>query len=202
MNTVLFDYLDDFCTAYLDDILIYSDNELENEEHVRKVLLRLRKAGLQADIKKTEFHVTRTKYLGFIISTDGIEVDLEKVSAISSWGYSTTIRGVHSWLGFCNFYRRFIQDYGRIARPLTYLTGKDVPFNFDNTYKESFEKLRTALTSAPILRHYHPELETMVETDASDGVVAGIFSQRTATDEPWHPVGYFSKIMSPAELNY
>ena len=84
MNTVLFDYLDDFCTAYLDDILIYSDNELEHEEHVCKVLLCLRKAGLQADIKKTEFHITRTKYLGFIISTDGIEVDPEKVSAISS----------------------------------------------------------------------------------------------------------------------
>ena len=84
INTVLFDYLDDFCTVYLDDILIYSDNELEYEEHVRKVLLRLRKAGLQTDIKKTEFHVTRTKYLGFIISTKGIEVDLEKISAINS----------------------------------------------------------------------------------------------------------------------
>ncbi len=108
MNTVLFDYLDDFCTAYLDDILIYSNNELEHKEHVRKVLLRLRKAGLQADIKKTEFHVTRTKYLGFIISTQGIEVDPEKISAIDSWRYPTTVRGVQSWLGFCNFYRRFI----------------------------------------------------------------------------------------------
>jgi hypothetical protein len=202
MNTVLFDYLDDFCTIYLDDILIYSDNELEHEEHVRKVLLRLRKAGLQADIKKTEFHVTRTKYLGFIISTKGIEVDPEKISAINSWGYPTTVRGVQSWLGFCNFYRRFIQDYGRIARPLTQLTGKDVLFNFDASCQEAFDKLRTALVSAPILRHYRPELETMVETDASDGVVAGILSQRTAIEEPWHPVGYFSKTMSPAELNY
>jgi RNase H-like domain found in reverse transcriptase len=80
--------------------------------------------------------------------------------------------------------------------------GKDVPFNFDNTCKESFEKLRTALTSAPILRHYHPELETMVETNALDGVIAGIFSQQTAINEPWHPVKYFSKTISPAELNY
>ena len=82
MNDVLFDYLDDFCTAYLDDILIYSDNELEHEEHVTKVLERLRKAGLQADIKKCEFSVTRTKYLRFIISTNGIEVDPEKVEVI------------------------------------------------------------------------------------------------------------------------
>ena len=102
------EYLDDFCTAYLDDILIYSDNPLEHEEHVRKVLLQLRKAGLQADIKKCEFNVTRTKYLGFVISTDGIEVDPEKVEAIRNWKQPTTVRGVRSFLGFCNFYRRFI----------------------------------------------------------------------------------------------
>jgi Reverse transcriptase (RNA-dependent DNA polymerase) len=83
MNDVLFDYLDDFCTAYLDDIMIYSDNELEHEEHVRKVLQRLRQAGLQADIKKSEFGVKRTKYLGFIISTDGIEADPEKTAIIN-----------------------------------------------------------------------------------------------------------------------
>jgi len=85
MNDVLFDYLDDFCTAYLDDILIYSDNELEHEEHVKKVLQCLRNAGLQADIKKSEFSVKWTKYLGFIISTDGIETDPEKTIAITQW---------------------------------------------------------------------------------------------------------------------
>jgi hypothetical protein len=82
MNDVLFDYLDDFCTAYLDDILIYSENELDHQEHVCKVLSRLREAGLQADIKKSEFSVTRTKYLGFYVSTDGIAVDPEKIEAI------------------------------------------------------------------------------------------------------------------------
>ena len=82
MNNILFDYLDNFCIVYLDNILIYSDNELEHEEHVRKVLQRLRNAGLQADIKKSEFSVKRTKYLGFIISTDGIETDPEKTSVI------------------------------------------------------------------------------------------------------------------------
>jgi hypothetical protein len=69
INKVLFDYLNDFCTAYLDDILIYSDNVLEHKHYVKLVLWRLREAGLQVDIKKTKFHVTRTKYLGFIIST-------------------------------------------------------------------------------------------------------------------------------------
>jgi hypothetical protein len=94
MNIVLFDYLDDFCIAYLDNILIYLDNKLDHEEHVCKVLLRLYKVGLQADIKKSEFYVTCTKYLGFIISTKGIEVNLEKISAINSWGYPTIVRGI------------------------------------------------------------------------------------------------------------
>ena len=82
MNDVLFDYLDDFCMAYLDDILIYSEDELEHTEHVRKFLKRRQEAGLQVDIKKSEFNVKRTKYLGFIIGTNGIEVDPEKIEVI------------------------------------------------------------------------------------------------------------------------
>lgn len=201
MNDVLFNYLDDFCTAYLDDILIYSDNELEHEVHVKKVLERLREAGLQADIKKCEFSVTRTKYLGFIISTNGVEVDPEKVEIIREWKEPCTVKGVQSFLGFCNFYRRFIRDYGTIARPLTRLTRQDIPFIFDSDCSEAFQELKERLLSAPILRHYDPELETILETDASDGVVAGILSQLHPDDE-WHPVAFFSKTMAPAECNY
>ena len=84
MNDVLFNYLDDFYTAYLDDILIYSDNKLEHEHHVKKVLDRLRNTSLQINLKKCEFYVTRTKYLGFIISTDSIKVNPEKISIVKN----------------------------------------------------------------------------------------------------------------------
>lgn len=200
VNDLFLDLLDDFLTVYLDDILIYSDDELTHESHVRMVLERLQKAGLQADIKKSEFHVTKTKYLGFIISPEGIEVDPEKVAVIKSWGEPNTVRGIQSFLGFCNFYRRFIKDYSRIARPLSRLTHKDTPFRFDEKCKEAFNKLKELLVNAPILEHYDAGLETKIETDASDGVVAGLLSQKHG--ELWHPIAFFSKTMAPAECNY
>lgn len=201
MNDVLFEYLDNFCTAYLDDIIIYSEDVTEHELHVRKVLERLRQAGLQVDIKKCEFSVTRTKYLGFIISTDGIEVDPEKVTVVRNWPYPKTVKGVQAFLGFCNFYRRFISGYGAIAKPLNQCTRKDQVFEFDAQCKAAFDKLRDALTTAPILVHYQPDHESMLETDASDGTVAGVLSQKQP-DGLWRPVAYFSKTMIPAECNY
>jgi len=202
INDIFFDYLDDFLTAYLDDLLIYSDNELEHTEHVRKVIKRLQEAGLQIDIKKCEFDVKRTKYLGFIVSTDGIEVDPEKVAVIHAWQAPTTVKGVQSFLGFCNFYRRFIRNYGRIAKPLTRLTRKDISFVFNEECREAFKELKDRLTSAPVLGHYDPQRQTMLELDASDGVVAGVFSQLDPSDGQWHPVAFFSKTMAPAECNY
>jgi len=201
MNDVLFDYLDDFCTAYLDDVIIYSENELEHEEHVRKVIQRLRQAGLQGDIKKSEFSVKQTKFLGFIISTDGIKADPEKTFVIDQWEPPRTVKGVQSFLGFCGFYRRFIKDYGRIAKPLNHLTRKDQPFKFDLACKRAFKELKRRLVSAPVLAHFDPQLPLRVETDASDGVVGSAFSQKHSDGE-WHPVAFFSKTMEDAELNY
>jgi hypothetical protein len=82
-------------------------------------------------LKKCEFGVTRTKYLGFIISTEGIEVDPDKVSVVRDWKAPGTVRGIQSFLGFCNFYQRFIRDYGIIAKPLVRLTKTAVPFVFN-----------------------------------------------------------------------
>jgi hypothetical protein len=186
MNDILFDYLDVFCTAYLDDVLIYSENELEHEDHVKKVLQRLHDAGLQADIKKCEFHVKRTKYLGFIVTTEGIEVDPDKVSVVKEWQPPQTVKGVQSFLGFCNFYRRFIRDYGLIAKPLIRLTRKDIDFQFTDDCLGAFEELKQRLVTAPVLAHYHSDRETMLETDASNGVLAAVLSQQDSNGE-WAP---------------
>jgi hypothetical protein len=109
-------------TYFIDDILIYSNNELKYQAYVKLVLDRLRAAGLQAAIEKCEFHVTETKYLGFIVSTKGIKVDIVKIKIIIRWEQPTTIKGIQAFLGFCNFYRRFIENYSRVAKPLHFLT--------------------------------------------------------------------------------
>ena len=129
INWTLREHLDDFCSAYLDDVLIYTDGDLrQHREHVRKVLSKLQAAGLQVDIKECEFEVKTTKYLRFIIEAGKeISMDLAKVAAIREWEALKTVKGVRSFLGFANFYRRFIKNFAQLAAPLTRLTG-DVPF--------------------------------------------------------------------------
>lgn len=201
MNDVLFEYLDSFCTAYLDDIIIFSESQAEHDIHVRQILEKLRSAGLQVDLKKCEFGVKRTKFLGYILTIDGIEVDPDKIEVIRDWKYAKTVREIQSYLGFCNFYRRFIKDYGKICAPLNHLTNKGVVFNFDTKCQEAWDTLRTALMAAPVLHHFNTDYETMMETDASDGVVSGVLSQKQR-DDLWHPVAYFTKTLKPAENNY
>ena len=120
---------------------------------------------------------------------------------IEEWEPPRTVKGVQSFLGFCNFYRRFIRNYGRIAKPLNRLTRKNQPFKFDTACEQAFRELKRRLVSAPLLVHFDPNLPSMLETDASDGVIAGVLYQRQSSGD-WHPVAYYSKTMIDAELNY
>lgn len=200
INGVLMDCLGEFCRAYVDDIIIYSNSIAEHERHVETVLKRLRDAGLQADIKKCEFHVTHTKFLGFVISTDGISTDPEKIEAVTQWKTPKTLKGVQSFLGFCNFYRDFIPEYSRVAAPLVKLSRKDVIFSWSQDCWEAFEQMKVLLTTSPVLAYFQYGLETKLETDASDGVVSGVLSQNH--NGTWKPVGYYSETMHGAEMNY
>jgi hypothetical protein len=100
----LIEYLNEFITAYINNLLIFSENELDYKKHIKKVLARLKEAELHANIKKSEFYITRTKYLRFIISTEGIKANPKKIKAVKYWNTPSTLKGVQSFLGFCNFY--------------------------------------------------------------------------------------------------
>ena len=137
--------------VYLDDILIYSENPANYTEHVQEVLRRLRKHNLFALADKCEFHTDTVEYLGYIMSPDGLTMDQKKVQAITDWPEPRKVRDVQSFLGFANFYRRFIPNYSEIVLPLTRLTRKTVPWNFSTECRTAFDRLKQAFTSAPIL---------------------------------------------------
>ncbi|THC87525.1 hypothetical protein EYZ11_013030 [Aspergillus tanneri] len=207
-------YLDVFCTAYLDDVLVYSEDPKDHTEHVLKVLRRLLERGLHVDIDKCEFSVTQVKYLGLIVSTDGISMDPEKVEAIRLWERSQSVKDVQVFLGFAGFYRRFIPGFSQLTYPLnevtkgsqTYTTVSGqtkvryAPFQWTPECEKAFQTLKEAFTTAPILAYFDLLKETWVETNSSDLVTAGILSQMHG--DILRPVAYFSKKISPAETNY
>ncbi|KAH0358992.1 hypothetical protein KCU65_g10159, partial [Aureobasidium melanogenum] len=201
INDTLREHLDVFCTAYLDDILIYSEDEAKHERHVKLVLEKLREAGLQVDITKCEFNVEQVEYLGLMVTTEGTRMDPKKVQTILEWPELKNVKDVQSLLGFANFYRRFIYGFSAIVSPLTALTKKGVQFKMDEKALEAVETLKKAFTSNTILRHFDPDRETIVETDASDFVSGGILSQYD-NEGILRPVAFFSKKHNPAECNY
>ena len=201
INSVLHEFLDKFASAYLDDIIVYSKSKKEHREHVRKILQALQKAGLQIDIKKCEFTVQETKYLGLIITSDGIKMDPQKVKAILDWKFPMGIKDLQSFLGFANFYRRFIKGYSTIARPLTDMLKNTGPWLLSEEAKTAFESLKKAFTSAPVLAYFDPKKKTVLETDASNWASGGVLSQY-GEDGVLRPVAYFSSKHSPQECNY
>ncbi|KJZ69408.1 hypothetical protein HIM_11204 [Hirsutella minnesotensis 3608] len=201
INEVLRPFLDRFCTAYIDDILIYSNDLASHRLHVKSVLQALEAAGLQLDVRKCEFETTEVKYLGMIISTTGVRMDPAKVDCLVNWETPVNVKDVQAFLGFSNFYRRFIKGFSRIVRPLVALTRKLVKWNWTPSCQEAFDALKSSFTSAPILRHFDPAKEVFVECDASDFVSSGILSQED-DQGVLHPVAFMSKKYDPAECNY
>jgi hypothetical protein len=129
-------------------------------------------------------------------------MDPGKVKAVLEWPTPTTVKDVQSFLGFANFYRRFIASFSVSAKPLTSLTKKDTIFNWSPECEAAFQDLKQWLVSTPVLAHYHADREMFVETDTSDYAAAAILSQINPSDNFLHPLAYFSRSMTPAELNY
>ena len=204
MNESFFDVLDNFVSIYLDDILIYSKTREEHTNHIRVVLERLREIGIEADIRKCEFYTQEVKYLGVIVTPNGIRMDPEKVRAIQEWEKPATgkdITAVRRFLGFCNYYRRFIQGFSRIARPLNNLLTKTSPGEWTEQCDKAFEELKKIVATEPVLRHFDPKRQSYIECDASDTCTGGILSQLD-DDDQLRPIAFFSTSMSPAERNY
>ena len=152
INWVLHDELDICCSAYIDDVVIYNDTQKEHCSAVLRIIRKLADVGLQLDFDKNEFEGGIIKYLGYLIKTgQGLRADPKKLEAIQKWEPPTKVRGVRGILGFCNYYRQFIDGYSRIAEPLTRLTRKHQPFHWTLECQHSFEQLKNTLIKAPLL---------------------------------------------------
>ncbi|RKK72672.1 hypothetical protein BFJ68_g18271, partial [Fusarium oxysporum] len=201
INNVLRQYLDVFVVCYLDDILIFSDNEEEHKEHVHKVLKALQDANLLVEPEKSHFHVKEVDFLGHTITPGEIRMERKKISAVADWPKPTTVKEVQSFLGFANYYRRFIKDFSKIANPLTELTKKERKFIWLPETQDAFDQLRQAILSEPVLVMFDPNKEIELETDSSDFALGGQIGQRDDQGK-LHPIAFYSHKLHGPELNY
>jgi hypothetical protein len=151
MNKVFMEYLGKFVVVFIDDILIFSKTEEEHENHLRLVLEKLRSNQLYAKFSKCEFWLTEVTFLGHVISAGGVLVDLGKVRDVLNWMPPTSVPEIQSLLGLAGYYRQFLKDFSKAAKPMTKLLEKNRAFEWTEECQTSFEELKKYLTSAPVL---------------------------------------------------
>ena len=201
VNSIFADMLDVCVMVYLDDILIYFSNSTAHHKQVWEVLRCLCANGLYLKLEKCKWHSETVKYLGYILSPSGLSMAQDKIQTILDWPELWKVKDIQAFLGFTNFYHRFIQGYLNIVVPLMHLICKGVPWSFSNDCWKSFLRLKEAFTSAPVLARWIPDTPITVETDTSDYAVAAILSI-TCSNNEIHPVVFHSYTLSRAELNY
>ncbi|CAM4349732.1 unnamed protein product [Leuciscus chuanchicus] len=202
INDVLRDMLNVFVFVYLDDILIFSPSLQVHVQHVRRVLQRLLENRLFVKAEKCTFHAHSVTFLGSVISAEGISMDPAKVQAVTEWPIPESRVALQRFLGFANFYRRFIRNFSQVAAPLSALTSVKSSFKWSESAQRAFDQLKHLFTTAPILVTPDVSKQFIVEVDASEVGVGGVLSQRSDSDNKVHPCAYFSHRLSSAERNY
>src|SRR3981189_1705588 len=189
-------------SIYLDDILIFTSTLEEHRPISRMVMERLRSHKLYLRHEKCKFEKTRIEYLGVIISHNKVEMGPVKIAGVSEWPTPTNKKEVQSFVGFINFYQRFILNFSQHAHPLFDLTMKDIRFIWGLPQEDAFMMLKGLVTSAPILALPDSNLPYRLEADTSRVATGAVLSQQSCEDSKWHPVSFLSKVLSPVEHNY
>jgi len=185
---------------YLDNILIFSKSLTEQHKMTQEVLRRLRLHDLYLKPEKCKFNKLKTEFLGLIISKGQIEMDPVKHSGVTDWPTPKKLKDIQAFMGFANFYRRFIKDFSEIARPMNDLTKKNTLWNWGAEQQQVFKILKKKFTEAPVLKMADPAKKYRMECDASNYATGAILSQEH--DGQWHPVAYQSKSFNETERNY
>ncbi|XP_072169909.1 uncharacterized protein [Diadema setosum] len=195
--------VNEFATAYIDDIIIYSESWDEHLAHVREVLGRLRAAGLTAKPSKCKFARKEVLYLGFVLGEGCVKPEPAKIDAVVNFPQPVTKTDVRAFLGLTGYYRKFIPNYSKVAAPLSDLTRKNEPrlVRWNSKCSEALEVLKHALVKSPVLRNPDFEKEFIVQVDASDRGIGAVLSQKDEKVEE-HPIAYISKKLLPREQRY
>jgi hypothetical protein len=186
---------------YLDDIVVYSQNLEEHWVHVKQVLQTLRENKLYCKKEKCHFGSNSISFLGYIISSKGVSMDPKKIASIETWPAPATLKQLQEFLGFANFYRRFIPNFSPVTKPPTSLLKKDVTFTWTTIQQAAFANLKLQFTSASMLMHPDDSKPFYVETDASDFGIGGVISQLNH-EQLLQPIAFYSRQLNSAERNY
>jgi hypothetical protein len=200
MMAIFSDIIGKTMEVFMDDFTVYGSSFDSCLSHLESMLIRCENTNLVLNWEKCHFMVNEGIVLGHKISKSGIEVDRAKVDVIAKLPHPTTVKGIRSFLGHVGFYRRFIQDFSKIARPLTHLLEKDAPFNFTNECIDAFNVLKKKLTEAPILVAPDWDLPFELMCDASDYAIGAVLGQRK--NKYFQPIHYASKTMNDAQHHY
>lgn len=200
INTILAELIGKGVYVYLDDVIVFAKNKEQHDKVLWRVMQLLRENNLQLKISKCIFYAKQFEYLGHIIMEGGIKANPKKIEVIKNFPRPTTVKQIQSFLGLCNYFRRYVQDFAKISKPLSSLLKKEQPFIWTNTQQQAFDKLKTALAEQVVLAF--PDFEQMfyVTTDASNFAIGAMLSQGELPND--RPIQFFSRTLSETQKRY
>jgi len=202
MNDLLRDLVvEEKVAVFIDNVMVATETEEGHDEIVEEVLRRLEENDLFVKPEKCVWKVREVGFLGVIIREDGIRMEKEKVQEVMEWPVPKSMKDMQKFLGLANYYRWFVKDFAKIAKPLHETTRKDNKWNWGERQQKVFEELKRRFTMEPVLVTPDLDREMRVEADASDFAMGGVLSMK-CEDEKWRPVAYISKLLNEAKRNY
>ncbi len=201
MNDVLWDFVNDFCQVYLDDILIYSKMRKKHRDHIKLILSWLHEAELQMNIQKCKFNVEETVFLKIIISELDFYMNLSKMTVIVSWITLINLKEIQNFVRFINFYRRFFKNFLKLVKSFTQLIRKNTSFVWNKICVQVFDNLKKQVSSVLILRYFDLKRKAILKINALNYVKDEILSQYD-NEKVLHLMTFYSKSMILAEINY
>jgi len=202
MNYLFRDLINQRDTAtFINDILVVTDTKEEHDELVEEVLKRLEENDLFVKPEKCKWKVREVEFLGVVIGPRGVEMQKEKVERVLNWPAPRNVKEVQKFLGFANYYRRFIKNFARIVAPLHILVRKEQKWKWEKEQEKAFKRLKVVFTIEPILAIPDIDREMRAEADALDYATGGVLSTKYE-DRKWRPVAFISKSLNAIEQNY